>query len=238
MGLKSNNIHLLPKIKLLEIKNKRLENKVRSLEEKLLREKKQSYEIKRRSEKKSIESYTGYFRYKYNTLKSTDVWTATERIFTYSRRSLFAARLLRYTALAVALIETSAVFLIFTSALAIILPVTLMCAALVFLCVMLIGNKQSRMLIPMIGKKKIVFIFTSESYFSRKNGYFGRTVSEFANDGRYFVFIVSSSLKDGFFLTSRAVFENAHILREAYYFKLMRAIRKCGINQNQIITVH
>lgn len=238
MSLKHSNNYLLARIKLLELRNKRLENRAKELEEKLEHEKRLSFELKKRSRNLSIEAYTGYFKYKYNMLKSTDVWTTTERIFTYSRRSLFIARLLRYTALAIALIETSAVFLLFTSALAIIIPVTLACALLIFLTVMIIGDRQSRILMPMLDGKRIVFIFTSDSYKKRRSTYLEQTVNELADNGRYFVFVVSSSLKDGMFLTSRSISKNAHILRETYYFKLMRTIRASDIDTKQIITVH
>ena len=238
MSLKHSNNYLLARIKLLELRNKRLENRAKELEEKLEHEKRLSFELKKRSLNVSIEAYTGYFKYKYNMLKSTDVWTTTERIFTYSRRSLFIARLLRYTALAIALIETSAVFLLFTSALAIIIPVTLACALLIFLTVTLIGDRQSRILMPMLAGKRIVFIFTSDSYKKRRSTYLEQTVNELADNGRYFVFVVSSSLKDGMFLASRSISKNAHILRETYYFKLMRTIRASDIDTKQIITVH
>ena len=238
MGLKHTKIYLLSQVKLLELKNKRLESKARALEDKLEREKKILHELKNRSYVVSIENYTGYFKYKYNLLKSTDVWTTTERIFTYSRRSLLAARILRYTALSVALIETSAVFLLFTSALAIMIPVILLCTILVFISVMIVGKNQNNRLIPIISDKKIIFIFNSEGYTKRKDGYLAGTVKELAGDGRYFIFLISSSIKHGIFLTARSVCENAMILRETYYFKLMREIRKSNIDDKQIILVH
>ncbi len=233
-----SNLKLLAKIKLLEMSNKRLLHRVDSLEDRLERERRVIRTLKRSERDVSIERYAGYFKYKYNLLKSTDVWSTAERIFAYSRRSLLAARLIRYGALAIAVIETSAVFLLFTSVLAIVVPVTLIAGLLICFAVMITGNERNKRLLPLLQGKRIIFIFAPDGYKDKNHRYLQRMTQELAQNEEYFVLVISSALRDGFYLTAHMERPRIAIIREAYFFKLRRAMRAYGINDSQVIMVH
>ncbi|MBQ7821190.1 MAG: hypothetical protein IJ391_02795 [Clostridia bacterium] len=238
MSERSDRKILIGKIKILEIKNKRLEQRVASLEDKLDKKRRTEHIFEKAARDISIERYASYFKYKYSLIKSTDVWNTAERVIAYSRRSLFIARLIRYSAIIIAIIETSAVFLLCATVFAVIIPVTLLIAIILILIVTVTGKKYNEQLLPLFNDKRIIFILAQKGYKRSQNTYFAHMVRELANDGNYYVIVISRSISDGLFFSARLERENLAVIRESYFFKLRRAIRKAGIDSSKMIIVH
>ena len=194
--------------------------------------------LKKYSKEVTIDKYENYLKYKYSLIKSTGVWNTAERFFTYSRRSLFVARLFKYGALIVAFIETSAVFLIFATALLFIIPATLLFALILMLTDIIAGRKYNEKILGQIKDKKILFLIARKGYRKNRNSYFDKMACDFANNGHYCVIVISKSLRDGIFLTARFESKNLIIIRESYFFRLKRAIKTAKFDAGRVIIVH
>lgn len=236
---KSKNILWLEaKLKAERIRRKRLEHRVRSLEEKIEKSRSRSDRLKSTSPDVAIEKYTSYLKYKYNTLKSTDVWNTAERVVSYSRTSLFIARLFKYASAIVAFIETSAVFLICATVLLFVIPATLLLALILMLIDMAGGKKFNEKILPRLKNKKIIFLVAQAGFRENRGTYFDNMAKDFAKNENYFTVVVSKSLRDGKFLTAKFVGDNLVVIRETYFFRLKKAIIKSGISEKNLIIVH
>ncbi len=225
-------------LKAQKIKNKRLENRISDLEKKLDSKNNISSTFEKASPEVSIERYENYLKYKYNLIKSTDVWNVTGRIFAYSRRSLFIARLFKYASLIIAFIETSAVFLLTATVLLIIIPSALVLALILMIVDTIAGRKYNDKILSQIKGKKILFLIAQKGYKKERGSYFDRLASDYAKDGRYYVIVISKSLRDGLFLTARFNEERLVVIRETYFFRLKRALIKANIKNENVIIVH
>ena len=176
--------------------------------------------------------------YKYNFLKNTNVWSTAGKIFSYSRRSLFVARIFKYAASVIAFIESSAVFLITGAVLLLIIPISLVLAAVLAVINAFNGHKYNRIIIPKLKDRKILFLTAKNGFNISRGSYFDEMVCSFANKNDYFVFIVSKSLKDGLFLTAKSMKDNLVIVREPYFFRLIKHLGHNRANFSRITIVH
>ncbi len=212
-----------------------LEHKVKKLEKKLGKVNNR-FTVPERNSAVYIEAYTGFLSYKYHSLKSTNVWNTAGKIFSYSRRSLLVARVFKYTAAVIAFIESSAVFLISGAVLLLIIPISLIFAAVLAVIDSFHGRKYNEIIIPKLKNKKILFLMAKKGFNPSRGSYFDKMALDFAIDREYFVFVVSKSLKDGLFLTAKKVTDNLVIIREPYFFRLMKFI-KCNRTDVENITI-
>ncbi len=229
---------ILVELKALKIKNKSNEARIASLEEKLEKASIALQTVKTASPEIAIDNYESYFKYKYNSLKSTAVWSTAGRVFTYSRRSLLVARLLRYASIIIAFVETSAVFLLFSTILLIALPATLLIGLILIVVDAVSGKKNKDKVLSAVNDKKILILIAHKGYRKNRSTYFDSMVREYAKDGRYCVIVVSKSLIDGPFLTAKFQSKNLIIIRESYFFRLKRAINKAELYKEKVIIVY
>lgn len=239
--MKKSKALLEAELKAANLKIKRLENRVDSLEGRIERDRAVSDRMRKSSANVAIEGYANYFKYKYNDIKSTDIYNRAERIFAYSRTSLFIARIFRYASVIIAIIETSAVFLLCATIVLIAVPVTV-AAALILALFDLIGAKKfNEAIIPKLKDKKIVFLISDKGYRSEKRGkntYFDRMTRELAADPERFIIVVTKSIRNGRFLTAKFAADNIAVIRETYFFRLRRAIEAAGIGGENTTIVH
>lgn len=238
MNREKSHAALIAELEALRIKNKRLEHRVSDLEEKLDKKNRISDVLAKASRDVSIERYGSYLKYKYNLIKSTDVWNTAERVFAYSRRSLFVAKLFKYASVIVAFIETSAVFLICATVFAVVIPLTLVLALIFYIVDTVTAKKYNNLIIPKLEDKKVIFMIAQKGYKKSRGTYFDRMVRDLAADGRYYVVVVTKSVRDGLFLTARFEEEDLTVIRESYFFRLKRAIKDAGIADDRIMIVH
>lgn len=223
---------------LLKIKNRRLEKRVDELERELQKSKRVAHTYEDAVKDVSIERYESYLKYKYNMIKATDIWNAAERIVVYSRRSLFVARLFKIASVAVAFIETSAVFILCATVLLFFIPAALFIALMIYLVDIVAAKKHNALILPAFDGKKILFLIAQKGYSSTRGSYFDRMARELACDGRYYVIVVSKSLRDGLIRGVRFEGENLIVVRETYYFRLKKALKEAQIDTDDMITVH
>lgn len=223
---------------LLKIKNRRLEKRVDELERELQKSKRIAHTYEDTVKDISIERYESYLKYKYNMIKATDVWNTAERIVVYSRRSLFIARLFKVASVAVAFIETSAVFILCATVLFFFIPSALLIALIIYLVDIVVAKKQNARILPALEDKKIVFLIAQKGYSSTRGSYFDRMARELADNGHYYVIVVSKSLRDGLIGGVRFEGENLIVVRETYYFRLKKALKEAQTDTNDMITVH
>ncbi len=201
--LKAKNKRLERELNLSRIRAKKLENE---LSQKLLIHS----NIKQKSA--HIEDFKGFFAYKLALLKSTEFYGRAERIFTYSRRSLLAVRISKYAAVAIAFIETSAVLVIFSGAILVLVPILFSTVIALAFLNMFSGKKYERLIREMTLTKRTVIIVSKSA---RKADVFAREMLARSHA----VIIVTSSLKDGFFISAK-IKGGVILVREAYFFKL------------------
>ncbi len=213
-----------------------LERKVKKLE-KSFGKTKRLFSDRPRSSAVYIEAYTGFLSYKYNSLKSTNVWNTAGKIFSYSRRSLLVARIFKYAAAVIAFIESSAVFLISGAVLLLIIPISLAFAAVLAIIDSFHGRKYNKIIIPKLKDKKILFLIAKRGFNPSRGSFFDKMALDFATESEYFVFVVSKSLRDGIFLTAKTVTDNLVVIREPYFFRLMKFIKhnRSGFENTTIV---
>jgi len=229
---------MILELEALRIKNKSNEARIESLEEKLEKASVALQTIKTASQDTAIDNYESYFKYKYNSLKSTAVWSTAGRVFTYSRRSLFVAKLLRYASIIIAFVETSAVFLLFSTILLIALPAMLLLGLILMIVDVISGKKNNDKILTAVRDKKILILIAHKGYRKNRNTYFDSMVREYAKEGRYCVIVVSKSLVDGPFLTAKFHSKNLVMIRESYFFRFKRAIKKANLYKEKVIIVY
>lgn len=236
-SFKNSKATLIARIEALKLRNKRLESRIATLEDKFEKQSKVSQALNKSRKYVSLERYEDYFRYKYNMIKSTDLWDSAGRIIAYSRRSLFIARLFRYSSMIVAFIETSAVLVITASVLLFLLPVTL-ALAIILMTVDSINAKKSNLAIfEKAQNKTILFFVAQDGYRANRNSYFDVMVRDFSMSEKYFVIVISKSLRDGLFITSQTA-GNLTIIRETYFFRLKRYLNKMKFDKKKMYIIH
>ena len=218
-------------------RSKTLQHKIKLLEKKL-HNKKCLYTDNPQSAAQNIEDYKSYLSYKFNFFKSTNVWSTAGKIFSYSRRSLFVARIFKYAASVIAFIESSAVFLITGAVLLLLIPVSLLSAAILAVINTFNGRKYNRFILPKLKDKKILFLVAKKGFDISRGSYFHNMVYDFTSNADNFVFVVSKSLKNGFFLTAKLQKDNLIVIREPYFFKLLKHLRQNRSDYNRITIVH
>ena len=185
-----------------------------------------------------IEGYTNYLSYKYNTLKNTNVWNTAEKIYSYSRRSLFIARIFKYTSLFIAFIETSAVFLVFGAAILILIPATLALTLILSMLDSRSGKRLNKEIIPKLYGKRIIFLIAKDGFSPSRHSYFDNMALDLSRNEARFVIIVSHSLRNCMPRGSRCIGENLAVIRETNFFRLMKSIEASDIDKNSILIVH
>lgn len=171
----------------------------------------------------SPDTYNDYFSYKLAGIKRTELWNTAERIFTYSRRSLLAARIFRYAAVALAFIETSAILVIVSSSALLIIPI-LLCGILSLAFLDIFSDKKyDRIIISASENRRIVIIATAKSFC---NSHFLMGVSNELAARGHTVIVVTSSLKDGLFTTARKKNSQVFLIREPYFFRLCKTLKR------------
>ena len=229
---------LLCRLGLEKIKVRKLKAEINLLKSRISRlenETKQRERINSQNEKRAltIDSFKSFFSYKSAIIKSTNVWNAAEKIFVYSRRSLFAASIFRYAAVVIAFIETSAVLVIFSSALLILVPTLILGVVALMILDLMSGKKYDRIIADAVKGKKAVILSAHRCY---KNSRFLKGfVRELAKKG-YTVIVITKSLKDGTFPTAKVTDPHIILIREAYFFRLRHILKDSGCTG--IIMVH
>lgn len=185
-----------------------------------------------------IEGYTNYLSYKYNSLKNTNVWNTAEKIYSYSRRSLFVAKIFRYTSMFIAFIETSAVFLVCGAALLVLIPATLILTLVLSLIDSRNGKRLNREIVPRLYGKRVIFLVAKDGFSYKRRSYFDCMALDLAHDENRFVIVVSHSLRACATRTSGCSRDNFAVIRETNFFRLVKSIESSGINKNDIIIVH
>ena len=182
-----------------------------------------------------IESYSNYLSYKYSSLKSTSIWSTAKRILSYSRRSLFVARIFRYASAFIAFVETSAVFLVCGAILLLLIPLTLILTLFFSLLDRKSGRDINREIISRAEGKRIVFLMAKDGFSQKRGSYFDNMALDLAKDDDRFIIVVSNSL---FSRTSLCLCDNLAVIRETNFFRLMRSIENSNVEKNSIMIVH
>ena len=142
-------------------------------------------------------------------IHSTPVWTIADRIMTYSRRLLFVTRILKYAALIISIIETSAILIVTATFLLAFLPVILFVAVIFNVADDINGSRLLKKLDLRLDRDKIYVFF--------KTGRFGEnTAREFGKESA--VFIVSNVFRHRFF-TAKAD-GDVIIINKAFFIRL------------------
>lgn len=185
-----------------------------------------------------IERYTNYLSYKYNLLKNTNVWNTAEKIYSYSRRSFFIAKIFRYSSAVIAFVETSAVFLVCGAALLLLIPLTLLLTLVFVIIDAQNGKRLNKLIVPKLKGKRIIFLIAKNGFSIKRGAYFDNMAIDLAKNQDNFVIVVSRSLKSGGLYGLTLSSENLAVIRETNFFRLNKSIKASGIDTNNAVIVH
>jgi len=142
--------------------------------------------------------YTTYFSYVYACLKNTSLWGDCKRAVKYIRRYLLVSRLIRYTAIIISIIETSAVLILIFSALIIILPIILVSVLSVIVICFIQYKKHEKEIENSLLSSKL-YIFFHNEVLPDELCFLSGFADELSKQGT--VFIVLSAFSSARFLT-------------------------------------
>ncbi len=147
-------------------------------------------------------------------LRSTSFWNAVDRLLKYTRRFLFLTRVLRYIRIAVTIIETSTVLILFTALLIAFIPIFAVLLIMLTVAEIIIGTRilKSEELRLALARERI-YIISDVGKFGED---FARALTD--NDGT--VFILSASLKRRFISLTKS--NGVYYIRHAFFFRLKR----------------
>ena len=100
----------------------------------------------------------------YNRLRRTTFWGLADRIFKYSRRFLLVGRILKYTAMAIVFIETSALLLSTAVIILLLLPIAAAGFLLYLLIERLIAARVEKRLNLRLDSERIYVFFRAGEY--------------------------------------------------------------------------
>lgn len=153
----------------------------------------------------------------YNRLRRTTFWGLADRVYKYSRRFLLIGRILKYTAIAIAFIETSALFLSTVVIILLLLPI----AAAAFLLYLLI----ERLMAARIEKRLNLRLDSERIYVFFRAGEYGQVLAQsLAVDSAVYIVkglrelrFIGAAVDGNVIYLSRAFFLR---LRQKYFDKL------------------
>lgn len=173
--------------------------------------------------------YSGYVL---QLIRNTTVFSIYTKILYFVRRYTFISLTVQILAAILTVVQSSAIFVLATSASVIALPFIFIISYVAFLVAHLSRRKNDVVNKKLIARKKIVVFFPPKGRALAEDSFFSGMVREFAADPDRTCLIVSpyffrplglgSSKKAYFF--SRAEGENIILLRRQYYFTLKKKI--------------
>ncbi|MBR5515618.1 MAG: hypothetical protein IKU52_05400 [Clostridia bacterium] len=173
-------------------------------------------------EKIKFNKSNNVFSYWYSCVKTKGAWSIITRFAKYARRYLFISRMIKYAALIIAFIETSATLVIAASVLIIAIPLILTG----FVLTLIISSVKYKRTDPVISKEleeaqKIIFIEAPKGYNRKKSAYLNRMAECFNNEG-YKVIVVSRSYRCDRILCAKRTESGIWVVMLNYYFVIKR----------------
>lgn len=184
--------------------------------------------------------YTGYVL---QLIRNTTVFSIYTKILYFVRRYTFISLTVQILVAILTVVQSSAIFVLATSASVIALPFILIISYVAFLVAHLSRRKNDAVNKKLIARKKIVVFFPPKGRALSEDSFFVGMVREFAVKSDHTCLIVSpyffrswglgNSKKAYFF--SRAESENIILLRRQYYFTLKKKV--INHHENDIIEI-
>ena len=129
------------------------------------------------------------FSFYYSRVRRTTVWSLADRIIKYSRRFLFITRIVRYAAVIVSIIETSAMLILISTLILTVLPILTVGFIVMLTAESIVTNKRLRELDLRLDREEI-YVFAGVGEYGEA---YARSLSEVAA-----VYIVANPLKHRF----------------------------------------
>ena len=169
-------------------------------------------------------NYNNIFSYYYNNIKSTGLWNTLLKISKFTKSYFFISRLVKYAAVVVAFIETSASLIIASAVLLVLIPIVCVSSFVTYISCL----RQYKKVNPVMQKvvdnsKKLVFIDAKKGYFRKETHYINNMAKQFRDEGNT-VFVVSHSLLHDRFVSVRKAEKGIWVVKMNYYFTLKRKI--------------
>ena len=147
-------------------------------------------------------------------VRATGVWESARGLYKYARRALLFTRILRYLRITLAIIEASAVLLLFAAVLAVLIPVFLLFGSILAAADFIVGKRilKSEALALELSKKRI--------YVIGQAGVFGEGLARSLADADSAVFVITAAPKKRF-LAAKAS-DGVYYIRHSFFFRLKR----------------
>lgn len=169
-------------------------------------------------------NYNNIFSYYYNSIRTTGLFNTVLKISKFTRSYFFISRLIKYTAVVVAFIETSASLIVATAILLVLIPVILASTAITYFASLIEFRKTNPIMKEVIEKsEKLVFIDAKKGYFRKKNHYVNNMAKQFRDEGNT-VIVVSHPIIHDRFISAIKAEDGIWVVKMNYYFTLKRKI--------------
>lgn len=174
---------------------------------------------------------SSYPKYIYSGIKSSSAYGVWMRILTYFRRFRLASTVIRTATWIVALIQSSAVFIVSTALLVIMIPLLVISSLAMGIAALIHGADLNRRFGALLKDKKIYVFFPPASHRADQYSITCTTAKQLAEDKNNFVFIVSPYAFSWYilgdkkpYMTSKQLSDNIYCVRKHYYFTLRKKV--------------
>lgn len=173
-----------------------------------------------------------FFSYAKRLIKNASVFWVYSSIIDAVRRFTFISTTIRVFIFIFSLIQSSAVFILWTSAIIVSLPFVFLISGIGFMLTFLGGKRATKRARPLVANKKVtVFIPANKKAFS-SDRYFAGMVSETAKKPNALAVIVSPGLffskgiygKRRYYFTTRRESENVIVVRKQFYYRFKNKV--------------
>lgn len=169
-----------------------------------------------------------YFSYLTGFIRSSSPYRIWNRVLRYSRRFRLLSGALRMSARVVAIIETSAVLLLFASVAIVLVPVLLVLALIGIFAAMFENKKTQRQLTDAISRNILYVFFPVRRSQIREDSFFLSGLRELSRRENCTVLAVSPSVFSyggAPFLSSKKLDDNLYLIRRHFFFRLRKSFK-------------
>lgn len=228
-------------IRKLRSENQRLKREVRALKEELEQQRgispshagKGEAALEKHARNERLFSRKRYVAYVYDLIRHTSVFALYSRMLQFVRRYTLIRTTLKIITALLAVLETSAVFVLAASFFVVSLPVTVLISYAALLFTFFRGRRHRKRIQERIRQKKIVIFFPPKHYDTATDSFFSGMVRSEAQKGDRFCVIVSPYFlkstgldpnRKNSYLIARFEEDNLLLIRRHYYFTLKKKI--------------
>ena len=175
---------------------------------------------------KGFQDYGNIFTFYTDALRHNVLFTRANKLMRYARGYFLISKLIKYTSVAVAFVETSATLIVISSVLLALIPLFILTAAVLTVVSLSQFKRYDGELEPIFAKGgNIMFIYTGRGYSNKRAAFLRGMANGFA-DGGYTVFVVSRPIfRDGTGGTKK-IRDGLWVVKLNYFYIMKRRFLK------------